>query len=113
MIKLVASVESNLEKGSVIFEKEVSVKDGETSDWIALPDKAGKVENWLVSLIPSGTARIETTGSLRSKVIANTAIEYAWTPGDVSANTNAAFQNVSAVRVVSVTGEATIEVRVS
>lgn len=113
MIELVASVESNLEKGSVIYEKEKTIGAGVTSDWIALPDKAGKVDNWLVSLIPSGTARIETTGSLRSKVVANTAIEYAWTPGDVSVNTNAAFQNVSAVRVVSVSGEATIEVRVS
>lgn len=108
---LTASVETNENKGSVIWEKEISVAAGETSDWIVLPDESGKVDKWLVSLITSGSARVESTNSIRSKVIAGTAVAYAWSAGNVAINTTTTFENVSAVRVVSVTGAATIEVR--
>lgn len=111
-VELTASAESNTEKGSVIWEKEVSVAAGATSSWIILPDEAGKADKWLVSLIPEGSARVETTGSIRSKVIAGTAVAYAWSAGNVAINTTTTFENVSAVRIVSVTGAATIEVRV-
>jgi len=110
-IELTTSTETDKENGSVIWEKEVSVNNGETSDWIILPSGVGRVEKWLVSLITSGSARVETTVSIRSKVEAGTAVAYAWTAGNVSANTSTTFENVAAVRVVSITGPATIEVR--
>ncbi len=112
VIELTSSAESNKSKGSMIWEKEVSVSAGETSGWITLPDESGKAEKWLVSLITSGSARVETTGSIRSRVVGDTAVAYVWTAGNVSVNTTTTFENVSAVRVVSISGAATIEVRV-
>lgn len=108
------SAESNDQKGDNIYEKESAVSAGETGDWVALPNGAGKVSTWQVSLIPSGgTARVEMTGSIRSKVIADTAQEYAWDDDAVSVATKDALVNVSAVRAVGITGSATLEVRVS
>lgn len=111
-VELTASAESNLNKGSMIWEKELTVQVGETSEWIILPDESGKVDKWLVSLIPSGTAKVQTTSSLRSRVVANNAVAYDWAAGNVTGNTSTTFENVAAVRLVSTTGAATIEVRV-
>ena len=112
-IELTKSAESNDNRGSFIWERSVDVASGETSEWLILPDGAGAVQTWLAFLIPDSSARIEATVSSRAKVIAGTAEAYAWSAGNVAVNTGGTFENVSALRVVSVTGSATLEVRVS
>ena len=110
------ATESNNDMGnpSYIWEYSDTVAARETGVWLILPDRAGKVDAWLVSLIPSGgTARIEITGSVRADVLADSAQEYSWDDGNITISKNDALFNVSAVRAVGVTGSAKIEVRVS
>lgn len=111
---LTASAETNKTKGSAIWEGENSKATPGNGNTFLLIDLAGKVESWLVSLVvTSGTGKVQYTNSIRSKVLAGTAIWYDWNDGVVAANTNDVFFNVSAVRLVNVTGTTLIEVRVS
>lgn len=96
--------------GEAVFEYTETIESGKTGDAIMAPDYAGKLRDWVVGIIPSGTARIEYTLSTRSQVDAGAAVWRAWDAGDVTVNTDDLLGPVQAVRGVSVSGDVTIEV---
>lgn len=93
--------------GDAVFDPHAAevVPSGETGTWIFVRKGA------TVSCIPAGTARLEYTTSLPREVREDTAEEIPWARGDVTAKTSEVVDvNITAVRVVSVSGEAKIEV---
>lgn len=95
--------------GQHVYEYREVVPDGETSEYIIPPDQAGKLENWSVILIPSGTAKIQYTLSPRSRITNGNAVWKDWDAGNVIVTTDELFGPVQGLRVVSITGQAIIE----
>ena len=96
--------------GQAVYEYQETVADGVTSEFIMAPDNAGKLRDWSVAVIPAGTARVEYTLSGRDTVAAGGGNWQQWDDGNVTSITSDLLGPVTAVRVVSVTGAATIEV---
>lgn len=97
--------EQNTVRGRRITE--ITVDAGATSTWIPLDGEGGTV-----ALFPLGTAKIQYTISRPLKIENNTARALDWSAGDVTVATGAKLdEQITAVRVVSSSGRATIEVQ--
>lgn len=92
---------------TAFFSGKVTVATGETSDYAILPYNAESS----VAVYPSGRAKCQYTLSKVADVEAGTATWIDWPLGVVSANDADTIIGVaSAVRLVSLQGEATMEV---
>lgn len=97
--------EENSIRGRLITEETVDA--GVTGGWIPLDGEGGTV-----AVFPLGTAKLQYTISRPVKVKHNTARALDWDAGDVTVPTGAKLeQNITAVRIVSITGRATVEVQ--
>ena len=108
-----ASVETNKEKGSSIYESKETISSPGTGDDMLLPDQCGRFDTVLVMLSVSGggTGKVQYTLSNRAQVIAGSAVWKDWDAGIVSSNTDDALYHVSAIRLVNTAGTTILEAR--
>ena len=108
------NVETNEVKGKVVYEGgEKKTSPGLGAAFI-LPDQAGFIDSWLLSLVmqtPGASGLIQYTISDRAAVLSDRAYWYNWDAGTVNENTNDVLYPVVAVRQRNISGTTKIEVR--
>lgn len=108
------TAETNNYKGECVYQEWEKLSEPGDGNIFLLPDNAGKVESYLVNLIPSpgSSGLIEYSLSNREDIIAGNGIWKTWDSGIVTTTTDDVLFPVSAIRQVNISGTTTLELRV-